>query len=327
MNFLSFTSVIVYIITADQRIENHLKGMLVYAWCMLSGGIIMIDNYLLEELVTFAKHKTLAKTAAELNVTQPTVTRGMQKLEDELGVPLFDRQPNRITLTKTGELAAEKASALLQANQQLVMEIKSYAQNQQILKIASVAPGPQLVLTRAQQQLKMNIDIEHRLLTNDQVEAALLNHQYSLVITNQEIQTDLIESRCLGQEQLYVNLDQFMYLANQRQVSFKELAGLSFVVLNEIGPWKQVIQDNIPDAKFLYQAEYDALNELTKYTNFPFFTTNITSPNGAYDTNDSISIPITDDAATMTFYATYLKNQRKTMAPLARKMISFWSNN
>ena len=43
----------------------------------------MIDNYLLEELITFAKYKTLAKTAAELNITQPTVTRGMQKLEDE----------------------------------------------------------------------------------------------------------------------------------------------------------------------------------------------------------------------------------------------------
>ena len=44
----------------------------------------MIDNYLLKELVTFASEKTLAKTAEKLNVTQPTVTRGMQKLEDEL---------------------------------------------------------------------------------------------------------------------------------------------------------------------------------------------------------------------------------------------------
>ncbi len=55
----------------------------------------MIDNYLLEELVTFAETKTLAKTAQKLMVTQPTVTRGMQKLEDELGVKLFDRQPNK----------------------------------------------------------------------------------------------------------------------------------------------------------------------------------------------------------------------------------------
>lgn len=301
--------------------------MLVYAKCMLSGGIIMIDNYLLEELVTFAKYKTLARTAAELNVTQPTVTRGMQKLEDELGVQLFNRQPNRITLTKTGKIAAEKANQLLQANQQFITEIKNYAQNQQVLKIASVAPGPQIILEQKQNQLKMNIDMDQLLLNNNEAEATLLNHQYSLVITNRELQTDLIESRYLGQEHLYVNLDQFMYLANRQHISFNELTGLSFVVLNEIGPWKQIIQDNIPNAKFLYQAEYDSMQELTKYTNFPFFTTNITNPNEVYNTDDSVMIPITDEAATMTFYAAYLKSQRSTIAPLAKNLVSVWPKN
>lgn len=54
----------------------------------------MIDNYLLEYLVTFAQTGTLAKTATHLNVTQPTVTRGMQRLEAEFGIALFDRHPN-----------------------------------------------------------------------------------------------------------------------------------------------------------------------------------------------------------------------------------------
>lgn len=61
----------------------------------------MIENYLLEELVTFAKYKTLAETAKQLMVTQPTITRGMQKLEEDFGVKLFDCQPNRITLTES----------------------------------------------------------------------------------------------------------------------------------------------------------------------------------------------------------------------------------
>ena len=84
---------IVYILTTYSLIENYLKNMLAYIQRILAGGMIMIDNYLLEELITFAKYKTLAKTAAELNITQQTVTRGMQKLEDELGVQLFDRHP------------------------------------------------------------------------------------------------------------------------------------------------------------------------------------------------------------------------------------------
>ena len=64
----------------------------------------MLDNHLLEELATFAQTKTLAETATKLNITQPTVTRGMQKLEEQLGVKLFERHPNRLTLNATGKL-------------------------------------------------------------------------------------------------------------------------------------------------------------------------------------------------------------------------------
>ena len=38
--------------------------------------------------MAFSENKTLAKTAAQLRVTQPTVTRGMQKLEAELNASL-----------------------------------------------------------------------------------------------------------------------------------------------------------------------------------------------------------------------------------------------
>lgn len=41
----------------------------------------MIDFYLLEKLVAVAKYGTLTKAAEKLNVTQPTLTRNMKKLE------------------------------------------------------------------------------------------------------------------------------------------------------------------------------------------------------------------------------------------------------
>lgn len=169
-------------------------------------------------------------------VTQPTVTRGMQKLEDELRVKLFDRQPNRISLTKAGELAAKRAQLVLNTNQRFVTEIRNYAQSQQVIKIASVAPGPQIVVKANKAQPTANIHLDQDLLNNYKIKSALQSHQYSMIITNHELQTDLIESRFLGQEHLSVNLDQFMYLANQQQVTFKELSGLSFVVIDEIGP-------------------------------------------------------------------------------------------
>lgn len=286
----------------------------------------MIDNYLLEELVIFAKERTLAKTAAQLNVTQPTVTRGMQKLEDELGVKLFDRQPNRITLTETGELAAKKASQLLQNQQEFIQQLRNFAAHQQVVKIASTAPGPLLILNHYQKDLPFPVELAEDWLSPDQIQSALHNNEFSLVISNQEIQTDQIESRFVGTESLFVNIDKFTYLANSRKVNFNDLAGLSFVVINNIGPWKKVIQDNIPDAKFFYQEGRTALQEITRYSNFPYFSTDITQDLQSAKTADSdrVTLKITDEAATMTFYVNYLKDQKESLSPLIKKMGQIW---
>lgn len=288
----------------------------------------MIDNYLLEELVTFASEKTLAKTAEKLNVTQPTVTRGMQKLEDELGIQLFERHPNRIILTDTGKLAAEKAANVLAANRDFVQQLQNYAARQSVIKIAAIAPGPVILLRTKQASFSTHISINDDFTPSDQVTASLLNNENSIIISDQEIQTDQIESCYLGTENLYVNLDKFMYLANSHQVSFKDLAGLSFVVLNDIGPWKEIIQKYIPNAKFLYQEEWAALTEITKYSSFPYFSTNITTvtPRQRTSNDDRVRIPITDEAATMTFYASYLKTQKRALAPLITEISQKWPN-
>lgn len=295
---------------------------------MLMRSDQMIDNYLLEELVTFASEKTLAKTAEKLNVTQPTVTRGMQKLEDELGIQLFERHPNRIILTDTGKLAAEKATNVLAANRDFVQQLQNYAARQSVIKIAAIAPGPLILLRTKQASFSTHISINDDFTPSDQVTASLLNNENSIIISDQEIKTDQIESCYLGTENLYVNLDKFMYLANSHQVSFKDLAGLSFVVLNDIGPWKKIIQKHILNAKFLYQEEWAALTEITKYSKFPFFSTNITTvtPRQRTSNDDRVRIPITDEAATMTFYANYLKKQRKSLTPLLNEISQNWPN-
>lgn len=282
----------------------------------------MIDNYLLEELVVFSETKTLAKTADQLMITQPTVTRGMQKLERELNVKLFNRRANKITLTKTGKLAAQEAKKLLAANQNFITHIQNFDQAQQVVKIGSTAPGPLIVTNQLAQQ--SNLQINQSFIKPQDVAPMLTNNQLSCCFNSQEIQTDKIESLYIGEEHLFVNLDKFMFLANKQQLTFKELKGLSFVVLNDIGPWKEIIQNNIPDAKFLYQAEWDALREITNYSNFPFFTTNVTRYEPHSDSNDRIAIPITDSAARMPFYASYLKTQRQRLQPVLKNFLQLW---
>lgn len=286
----------------------------------------MIDNYLLEELVAFATYGTLAATAQHLLVTQPTVTRGMQKLEDELGVRIFDRQPNRITLTPTGKLAASEAQKVIAQNQQFYDTVRKYEFSHTKIRVGTVAPGPRMVLHSL--KLADNVKVESQFIDPETVTSNLQENNYSLIITNQEIQSDLIESRYLGTESLSVNLDQFTYLANKNAVTFQELKGLSFVVLTDIAIWKNIIQDNIPNAKFLYQEQTDAFKEITKYSNFPYFSTNLSKlePQNHPDPNDDrVRIPITDEAAKMDFYASYLKSQKSRVAPLIKQTIAVWN--
>lgn len=289
----------------------------------------MIENYLLEELIVFAETGTLTKTAAQLNLTQPSVTRGMQKLEEEFGARLFERQVNRIKLTPTGELAAKEAANLLQANAEMVDRVQNFNRSQNRVVLAAAVPGPLILLRQLQTKLTETIQIEDAFVLSEDIETTLANHQYSLIFSNQEIFSNNIESQYVGEERLQVNLDQFMYLANQASVTFDELKGLSFVVMRAIGPWGEIIKNEIPNAKFMYQDDRDAFAEITKYSRFPFFATNLSQSEPFFheqikEDTDRVPVPISDDSAQMPIYASYLLSQKKRLSPLIRQIQQQW---
>lgn len=289
----------------------------------------MLENYLLEELVTFARAKTLAKTAQALNVTQPTVTRGMQKLEEELNVQLFDRAPNRISLTKTGMLAAREAAQLLNQQQAFVTKVQNYAHSLEHLRVETTLPGPLVLLTHLRSTLPANLSVDRHIITNDQIIAHLTDRTAKLIFSNREIQTPVVESRFIGNENLIVHLQKFMYQANQPSITFKELRGLSFVVLNAIGSWRAIIQQAIPDAKFLYQPQRSAFTEITRYSDFPYFSTNLSPLDPsltelAATADNRVAIPITDTSAHMPIYLNYLTTERTTLKPLLDQLTAAW---
>lgn len=284
----------------------------------------MIDPQLWLELATFAKTGTLRKTAEELHLTQPTVTRGMQKLDELLATPLFDRTGNRIKLNDTGKLAADYADKLLKEEARAVSAIRNFGSQTGNFLLASVAPGP-LLLAKSLAN-PSDIHFQDQLLAEEQITETLTDYQATVAIGTREIQTDQLESIYLGKEWLFVNLDKFMPLAVRKSVSFKELANTSFLVLQDIGPWKQLAEGCIPNAHFLYQDDLSALNELSRYSNFPTFSSNITDSLKIHDRDDQrLTIPIVDPKNQIDFYAIYLKENRSRVRPFIRKMIDSWS--
>lgn len=74
-------------------------------------------------LVAIFDAGSVLAAAKKLHRTQPTISVGLKKLEDELGVQLLDRSSYRATLTSEGRQLCEKSRAILQQ----VSEFKTMA--------------------------------------------------------------------------------------------------------------------------------------------------------------------------------------------------------
>lgn len=76
-----------------------------------------------------AREENITKAANLLHVTQPTLSRQLKQLEDELGVKLFDRSSHNIILTEDGMLLKRRAQELIL----LAEKTKKEFQNEEIL--------------------------------------------------------------------------------------------------------------------------------------------------------------------------------------------------
>ncbi|MBI4340180.1 MAG: LysR family transcriptional regulator [Chloroflexi bacterium] len=93
----------------------------------------------LRELRSFcaaAKLRSISKAAEQLGIGQPTMTTHVKKLEEELGIKLFDRVKRPIQLTLAGARLAELATPLLDGIENLVT-MTATAEAQGPVRIAS----------------------------------------------------------------------------------------------------------------------------------------------------------------------------------------------
>ena len=63
----------------------------------------MIDSQLLSYLIVFSETGSLLKSSEILHLSQPSLSKAMQKLEAELDLTIFDRTGNKITLNDDGK--------------------------------------------------------------------------------------------------------------------------------------------------------------------------------------------------------------------------------
>ena len=72
--------------------------------------------------LTVAKEQSFTKAAEQLHITQPTLSRQLAALEEELGTTLFNRGSHSVTLTDQGLLLKRRALEIIDLEDKIVEE-------------------------------------------------------------------------------------------------------------------------------------------------------------------------------------------------------------
>jgi LysR family hydrogen peroxide-inducible transcriptional activator len=88
----------------------------------------MITLVQLQYLVAIDRHRNFAKAAQACFVTQPTLSMQVKKLEEDLGIVIFDRSKKPVIATEIGRLIIDQAQLVLNEAEQINETIKTFNQ-------------------------------------------------------------------------------------------------------------------------------------------------------------------------------------------------------
>lgn len=120
----------------------------------------------LKYIVALARERHFGRAAAACFVSQPTLSVAIRKLEDELGVTLFERSPTDVSLTAMGARIVAQAQRVLEEAEQLKRLAEQgadpYAEPLRVGAIYTIGPYlfPQLIPALHQREPRLKLLIE-----------------------------------------------------------------------------------------------------------------------------------------------------------------------
>lgn len=279
-------------------------------------GEDMINLQHLEQLITVAKEGTLSRAAEVLLISQPSLTRNMRHLEDDLGVQLFQRSQNKLSLTETGKYTVQQAEALLNHEQQFLKNIQRFSLQATTLFGGISAPGVEWEVRDRLAKHDSGQEVLVELHDNDSLLEALLEQKFQFIVTDFPIEHDDVLTTGFFKEQLYISVPPDHPFAMREEITLGDLTNLTMLLRSDLGVWQPLV-DQLSQTKFIVQTDSDAFNELISASALPSFSTNITQP--AYEnTNQRVHVPIADEQATKTFYVSTLKKNKSILMQLTQ---------
>ncbi len=271
----------------------------------------MINIDFLEYLIEYAKTENLTKASKNLHISQSALTRAMQKVEDYVGVPIFERTKNKLTLNDTGFELVKNAMLVIEAEKAMKDKTIEFYNRTTNIAIGSVALGPIIKYSNLFYSVFPNKTIVTKIEKQEELIEKLESNYYDFIFLSQKIENDDLICKFAFNEKLYITIPKSHFLAGiVGGVHFSEIDGQSFLVADNLGIWDNIVAKNLPKSK-LFPQSMENLDEIINASTIPNFSTNVTLPLRA--DVDRISIPILDEDASVNFYIVYKKGNKQKL--------------
>lgn len=279
----------------------------------------MLELRELEHLAALAQYGTLSRAAEALHISQPVLSRTMRRLEEELGVPLFVRRKNRLTLNENGKAAVSGARRVLEEARRMTEQVRALDRSRRTILIGSCAPAPLWGLVPLAAQAFPDMTISAEMKSGDALRSGLREGVYKLIVLTEAAEEPGVYCRRYGEERLYLSLPPSHPLARRREgVWLREIDGERMLLYDDIGFWRGWSRAMLPSTYFLLQQSARDFDELVASTDLPAFTSDAAlRRNGGGD--GRVPVPILDPEARVTYYCLCRAGDRRLLEPVLRE--------
>ena len=278
----------------------------------------VFEIYQLEQLLAFAECGTLSGAAERLHLSQPALSRSMQRLEAELQIPLFDRQKNKIEFNENGRMAAEYARQVMEKCQDMISRVQAFDRSRRTILLGSCAPAPLWEIPPVLSDLYPDRTISSEMRENRVLLQGLRDGVYQLIILPYPVEEPGIACVKYGEEHLFFSLPPAHPLSGSRALYMRDLNGETMLLRNRLGFWRELTLRKMPDTRFLEQEDM-AFDELVRSSALPIFTTDVALAREGTPLN-RVNIPILDEEANVTYYCLYKPSGRNDVSAFIKTL-------
>ena len=188
----------------------------------------------IEAFIEVAETNSFAKAAGNLNLSQPALSRRIQKLEYELGTSLFDRTTRKVHLSYSGRNFLERAKSIIEAIQTATKTLNEKYTFPSIVKIAAVNTALRNIVFPTIKLFKTkypNSKIQIIERSANYVVDSVLGGECDFAINFMGLQEPGIEFEPLFEEEYVVVFPKGDELEKKRKIRISEIKGRDFIAV------------------------------------------------------------------------------------------------